>query len=258
MRLAPRVCLPALLCAALLPGAALAADRCDNPQPRTLSLDLKGVDTVVFEIGSDDLVLEGGSGAAAVTGRACASDAADLAGLTLSQRREGRKLVVVAAHAKRIGLGFSGHRYMQLHATVPQNLPVQLKVGSGDARVRNVAALSADVNSGDISVENVRGATFAAVGSGDIVVRDIGPLQILSLGSGDLKARNVGGDVKIGTVGSGDVELDQVAGSVTLERIGSGDLEVDGVRGDLRVARIGSGSVRHRNVAGRIDVPKDD
>lgn len=248
----------ALLCAALLPGAAFAADRCDNAQPRNLALDLRGVEAVVFEIGSDDLILEGGNGAPAVTGRACASNPADLAGLTLSQRREGNKLVVTAEHAKRFGLSLNGQRYMRLHANVPQNLRVQLKVGSGDASVRNVAALSADVNSGDIDIENVRGLTVASVGSGDIVLRDIGPLQIVSLGSGDLKARNVGGDVRIGTVGSGDVELDQVAGSVTLERIGSGDLEVAGVRGDLRVARIGSGSVKHRGVSGRVDVPKQD
>lgn len=248
----------ALLCAALLPGAALAADRCDNAQPRNLSLDLKGVKAVVFDIGSDDLIVEGGSGAAAIVGRACASNAADLAGLTLSQRREGDKLVVTATHAKRLNLNFNGQYHMQLHASVPQDLRVQLKVGSGDATVKNVAALSADVNSGDIDIAGVRGLVVAAVGSGDVGVRDIGPLQIVSLGSGDLKARNVGGDVKIGSVGSGDVELDQVAGSVTVERIGSGDLEVADVRGDLRVARIGSGDVRHHGVAGKVDVPKDD
>lgn len=247
-----------LLCAALLPASAFAGDRCDNAQPRNLALDLKGAKVVVFEIGSDDLVVEGGNGAAAVTGRACASNAGDLSGLTVSQRREGDKLVVVAEHAKRLGLNFNGQYHLQLHASVPRDLRVQLKVGSGDAAVKDVAALSADVNSGDIQVANVRGLTVASVGSGDIGLRDIGPLQIVSLGSGDLKARNVGGDVKIGTVGSGDVELDQVAGSVTLERIGSGDLEVDGVRGDLRVARVGSGSVRHRGVAGKVDVPKDD
>ncbi|QWP75185.1 DUF2807 domain-containing protein [Lysobacter sp. K5869] len=247
-----------LLCAALLSGTACAADRCENAQPRSLALDLKGVKAVVFDIGSDDLVIEGGTGAPGISGRACASNAADLPGLTLSQRREGDKLVVTAEHAKRLGLNFNGQYHMQLHANVPQDLRVQLKVGSGDATVKNVAALSADVNSGDIQISNVRGLTVAAVGSGDIGLRDIGPLQIVALGSGDLKARNVGGDVKVGTVGSGDVELDQVAGSVSVERIGSGDLEVGDVRGDLRVARVGSGSVRHRGVTGKVDVPNDD
>jgi len=248
----------ALLCAALLPGAAFAADRCDNAQPRNLALDLKGAKVVVFEIGSDDLIVEGGSGAAAVTGRACASNAADLAGLTVSQRREGDKLVVVAEHANRLGLNFNGQYHMQLRASVPQELRVQLKVGSGDASVRNVAALSADVNSGDIAATNVRGLTVASVGSGDVVLRDIGALQIVELGSGDLKASGVGGDVKIGRVGSGDVELHRIAGSVTVERVGSGDLDVDDVRGDLRVARVGSGDVRHRGVSGKVDVPKND
>lgn len=249
--------LSVLLCAFALPGAAFAADRCDNAQPRNLALDLKGVAAVVFEIGPDDLIVEGGRGATAVTGRACASSASDLDGLKLSQRREGDKLVVTAEHANRLRLNFNGQYHMKLRATVPQDLRVQLRVGSGDVAVKNVAALSADLNSGDIDVADVRGLTVVSVGSGDIDLRDIGPLQIVSLGSGDLKARNVGGDVKIGSVGSGDVELGQVAGSVTLERIGSGDLEVDGVRGDLRVGRVGSGSVHHRGVAGKVDVPKD-
>ncbi|MGO1069030.1 DUF4097 family beta strand repeat-containing protein [Lysobacter sp. CA199] len=256
-----RLPLALLSVALLLPLAAQANDRCDHAQPRDLRLDLTGVKAVVFEIGSDDLAVRGASGASGageVTGRACASDASDLAGLTLTQRRAGDKLIVTAEHSNKISLGFNGHRYMQLHATVPDSLMVQLKVGSGDASVDKVASLSADVNSGDIKISRVRGLVAVSVGSGDIDMDEVGSLQLIKLGSGDLKARGIARDVKIGSVGSGDVELRRVGGSVELERLGSGDLEVEDVRGNLRVARVGSGSVHHRGVAGRVDVPQDD
>ncbi|MGH8081251.1 MAG: DUF4097 family beta strand repeat-containing protein [Lysobacter sp.] len=252
-----RLSLALLSTALMLPLAAQAYDRCDNSQPRNLQLNLAGVKAVVFEIGSDDLIVKGAAGAkGSVDGRACASNASDLAGLTLSQRREGDKLIVTAEHRDKINLKFNGYRYMKLNANVPDNLMVQLKVGSGDASVENVAALSAHVNSGDIKIDRVRGLVAASVGSGDIVLDNVGSLQLIRLGSGDLKGRAIAGDVKIGSVGSGDVELRQVGGSVDLERLGSGDLDVDGVRGNLHVARVGSGSVNHRGVAGRVDVPK--
>ncbi|MEH6414041.1 GIN domain-containing protein [Pseudomonas sp. CGJS7] len=254
-----RLSLALLSAALLLPLAAQAQDRCDNAQPRNLQLDLAGVKAVVFQIGSDDLDIKGAAGARGeVKGRACASNPADLAGLTLSQRRVGDKLFVTAEHRDKIGFNFNGQRHMQLHATVPENLLVQLEVGSGDASVENVAALSADVNSGDIKIGRVRGLVTASVGSGDIDMDQVGALQLIKLGSGDLKARGIARDAKIGSVGSGDVELRGVGGSVELERLGSGDLDVSDVRGNLRVARVGSGSVHHRGVAGRVDVPQDD
>ncbi|MEI2455443.1 DUF4097 family beta strand repeat-containing protein [Lysobacter firmicutimachus] len=251
--------LPGLLALALLPLAAQAEPRCDHSQPRELKLDLAGVKAVVFESGSDDLHIVGSPGARAeVRGRACASDAADLAGLRLSQRRAGDKLIVRAERETQLNLAFNRYAYMQLHATVPDSTRVQLKTGSGDVDVDRVAALSIDVGSGDIKARRVRGLTVADVGSGDVDLEDIGALQVISLGSGDLLARGIGGDAKLGSVGSGDVALERVGGSVTLDRIGSGDLEVRDVRGDLRVRSIGSGDVKHAGVAGRVDLPKDD
>lgn len=253
-----RLPLALLSAALLLPMAAQAADRCDYSEPRNLQFDLSGVKAVVFELGSDDLTIKGvAGGKTGVEGRACSSDRSKLAGLTLTQKRVGDKLVVTADHSDKIGLNFNGHRYMQLHATVPETLMVQLKVGSGDASVENVASLSADVNSGDIKINRVRGLVAASVGSGDIDLDQIGSLQVVRLGSGDLKANGIAGDAKLGSVGSGDVELRHVGGSVELKRLGSGDLDVNGVRGDLRVASVGSGSVHHRDVGGRVDVPKD-
>lgn len=251
---------PVLLALALsLPFAAQAAERCEFSAPRNLQLDLTGVKAVVFDIGSDELSVTGAAGAkGAVSGRACATNAADLPGMTVTQKRVGDKLVVVAEHRSTINFGLNRYSYMKLQATVPDSMMVQLKVGSGDVDVDRVASLSVDVGSGDIKVSNVRGLAAADVGSGDIDFQDIGSLQVISLGSGDLTAKRIARDAKLGSIGSGDVELSDVGGSVELSRIGSGDLEVNGVRGDLRVHSIGSGSVSHNGVAGRVNLPQND
>ncbi|MGO1000312.1 hypothetical protein [Lysobacter sp. CA196] len=251
--------IPLLALALSLPFAAHAAERCEFSAPRNLQLDLTGVKAVVFDIGPDELSVTGSPGAkAAVSGRACATNAADLPGMTVTQKRVGDKLVVVAQHRSNINFGLNRYSYMKLQATVPDTMMVQLKVGSGDVDVDRVASLSADVGSGDIKVSNVRGLATADVGSGDVDFQDIGSLQVISLGSGDLTAKRIARDAKLGSIGSGDVELSNVGGSVELSRIGSGDLEVNGVRGDLRVHSIGSGSVVHNGVAGRVQLPQND
>lgn len=244
---------------ALLPFAAMAQDgNCQHSQARDLKLDLAGAKAVVFDIGQHDIEVVTGTDYA-VHGRACASDAKYLPELTLSQHRVGDKLVVVARRDQRAWLSLgNNYAYLRLKATVPADLMVQLNVGSGDARATGVAALSADVGSGDVRAENVRGQVTADVGSGDIELENIGALHVVSVGSGDLKARKVARDVKVGDIGSGDVELYGVGGNVEVDEIGSGDIEVHGARGNLHVRSVGSGSVRHRDVTGKVDVPRDN
>lgn len=257
MRLIPMSAL--LLPLALLSHAAMAQEHCQFSEPRSLQLDLSGVKAVVFEVGPHDVNITASSNAKpAVTGRACASDASRLKDLTLTQKRVGDKLVVTARRENDLSFNFgSNYAYLKLEASVPDNLLVNLKVGSGDARIRGAAAISADVGSGDIEARSIRGLVTADVGSGDIDLDDIGSLQVVSVGSGDLKARRIARDASVGSIGSGDVELHQVGGNVTLDSVGSGDFDVRDVRGTLTVRRVGSGSVDHSGVAGTVTVPRE-
>lgn len=262
----------------LLPLAAQADDaHCRHEQPRNLQLDLDGVKTIKFDIGASDLeVRASATPDNRIEGRACASDTDYFKKLVLRQEKTGDKLVVTAEQGSWFGL-FNGHAYMELRASVPDDVLVQLVVGSGDASIEDARAASADTGSGDVRVERIRGEFTAKVGSGDIDARDIGALHLLSvgsgdvtvgnvrgatrvgsIGSGDLEIRRTGGPVEIGSVGSGDVSLTDVGGGVTVDSIGSGDIEVDGARGDLVVRSAGSGDVNHRGVTGRVDVPRED
>lgn len=249
----------ALLPLALFAGQAF-ADECRHSEPRNLQLDLAGVKSVMFDIGPHDLVVNARPGAkAAVQGKACTSDPERLKHLTLTQQRVGDRLVVTAEREDIVNfLGSSNYAYLVLEATVPDNLLVHLKVGSGDARVNGASALSADVGSGDVQARNIRGQVTADLGSGDIELDTIGSLNVLSVGSGDLKARRVSAGATIGRIGSGDVELRDVGGNVSADKIGSGDFDVHEVAGNLAVRKVGSGSVDHSGVRGRIDVPRDE
>ncbi len=259
-----------------LPSLALADEHCKFSEPRTLDLQLAGAKAVVFEVAQHDLRLQATPGTAAhLQGRACASSADALGQLTLTQQRSGDKLVVTL---KREGRNFSfgnSYAYLDIAGSVPDDVMVQLKVGSGDAEVSGASALSADIGSGDVKARAIKGQLTASVGSGDLEIDGAGALHVLSVGSGDVKAERIGGaarvgsvgsgdlelrqvrgDVRIDSIGSGDVELTDIGGDVALGSIGSGDLSVRNVQGGLKVATRGSGDISHRDVRGTVDVPK--
>lgn len=269
-----------LLSLLLAPTLALAQQpHCAHSEPRDLSLDLAGVKTVVIEVGPHDLDLVSSAGAAGrLQGRACASDAERLKAMTLTQSKAGDKLIVKAFRndGNNFNLfGKSNYAYLDLTGTLPDHIAVQLKVGSGDARVTGAPIFSADVGSGDVEASRIRGLAAASVGSGDVTFRDVGSLQVVSVGSGDLSASGVRGPVKVGSIGSGDFELSDVQGAVRIDSIGSGDASVSNVtgnvvlgslgsgdfeakdiRGNLTVESKGSGSVDHRGVTGSVTLPR--
>lgn len=263
----------------MLPALAMAEEPCKFNEPRALDLDLAGAKSVRFEVNSNNLHLQAlpGNGAS-LKGRACASHADLLKGLKVTQKRDGDRLIVelVDDQPLRISLG-SSYSYLDIQATVPEALLVQLDVGSGDAWSSGGGALSADVGSGDADIRGVKGLVTAKVGSGDLKLHDIGALKLLGVGSGDVAVRNVrgpvnvgsvgsgdleitatGGPVEIGTIGSGDVDIVDVKGSVAVDSIGSGDLDVQNVSGSLSLKHKGSGDVHHRDVRGAVAVPDKD
>ena len=266
--------LAALLAA---PGAAFATQPCAVTAPQSLNLDLGNSKIVLFEVNSHDLRLQASPGAkAALSGRACASSQELLDQLSLTQRKDGDKLVVTLQR-KNQGLNFNfgnSYSYLDLTGSLPDDVLVQLKVGSGDASLAGAQSMSADVGSGDVSARDIKGLATAAVGSGDVEFNNIGSLYLLSVGSGDAKVNGVRGDARVGSVGSGDVELKGVQGAVSIESIGSGDVDVRDSRGavrlgslgsgdldvrgaaSLKVDQLGSGSVNHSGISGSVDLPK--
>lgn len=267
-----------LLALLALSAPALASDRyCKHEAPRQLTLDIGDARTVVFEVGPHHLSVESRAGApAAMRGRACSSHAERLADLKIEQRHVGDKLIVRMYHdGKFSGVFFGGnYAYMHLSATLPDHLPVQVKVGSGEAEVTGAPVLSADVGSGHAVGRSIRGLVAASVGSGEIDVHGAGSLNVVSIGSGEVEADKVrgatqvgsigsgsfslsgSGDVEIRSIGSGGAELRGISGNVTVGSVGSGGVDVRDVTGNLSVRSVGSGDVDHDGVKGQIDIPK--
>lgn len=272
--------LATLLVLPALPFAAMAKEPCEHAASRTLDLDLAGVRKVVFEVNGEDLVLQGAPGGSGkLSGQACANDAGKLAALTLTQEKSGDTLTVRLQREDHLRFGWNdrNYAYLKITGTMPANLPVQVKLGSGDAAIAGVASLAADVGSGDLDARDIRGALVAKVGSGDIEANGIGSLNLVAVGSGDVEVQRVNGAAKVGTIGSGDVELSgikgaveiasigsgdatvkDVTGNVTVGSLGSGDLDVSGIRGDLTVNSKGSGSITSNDVQGKSNLPRRD
>ncbi len=273
--------LTAICLLAVLPTAAFAQDgKCKHSAARDLKLDIGDARAVVFDIGPHGLRLTASPKAPGrVKGLACSSDPKALEDLVVTQERVGDKLIVRAGRKGHNVINLFGSYYasLELEGTVPDNVMVQLDVGSGDAWVTGASALAVDTGSGDVEAKRIRGAVTAKVNSGDVVLDDIGSLRVLSVGSGDMSAGRVRGAVEVGSIGSGDFELEGAQGGVEIDSIGSGDANVSDIGGDVRVGSIGSGgvdvrdvrggltvnsvgsgSVRHSGVAGRVDVPQQD
>lgn len=248
--------LPALLSLLLMPLPALASDaHCRFTEARQLPLQLAGAKTVVFEVNQHDLDLRAGGGTASLSGRACASSAELLRDLSVTQRRDGDTLTVhLQRDGRRAALGGQAYAWLDIHAGIPDDVRVQLKVGSGDARVEGARSLSIDLGAGDVDALHTRGSVHAAVGSGDLVVDGAGSLALLGLGSGEAKASAISGDVSVGSIGSGDFSLRDAGGSLRIDTVGSGDVDVRQLRGDVGIGVVGSGDVQLRGIGGRVRV----
>ncbi|TLY51110.1 MAG: DUF4097 domain-containing protein [Gammaproteobacteria bacterium] len=240
----------------LLSTASAFAHNCANTAERKLDIDPAGLKALRFELGSNDIKVQGVPGLQQieVRGRACASDPAWLAELDMTQSRVGDKVVVKPLPRPQHNGFFNSYAYIDFEVRLPAALPLEVGTGSGDANISDVAALDFDTGSGDLKLTRVTGVVNARVGSGDIVANDVGSFVLRSGGSGDVTANGVRGDVKIGHVGSGDLHFVEVKGGVQIDAIGSGDVAVDQVGGDMFVGSIGSGDVVAKNVTGNFTV----
>jgi hypothetical protein len=246
-----------LLLLGLAPSLAL-ADNCRHEAARNLDIPREGAKIVGFELSSADVEIEGVKGMAGIEirGRACASDEARLSEMTLEQRREGDRIVVVAQVGRKGNASWFGNYYtgFRLRVKMAPELAVAIQSSSGDAQVDGVAAVQFDGSSGDLQVNDVPGEVSVGLSSGDVRAERIGPLNVRKISSGDLTARDIRGDARVASVSSGDVRLSDVRGEVTIGRAGSGDVSLREVGCDVRIGPVGSGDVNIDGVGGNLSL----
>ena len=266
----------------VLAGAA-GATECRYSASRNVDLDGASLKSFLLNLGSADAHVRGVAGLSRVEvrGTACASNPDWLKDLQFDTSRSAESATVTVRtgdHSNTFNLfGFSRYAYMKLSVSVPPQLAVAIRSGSGDVVTESLAALDFHAGSGDLQAYGITGALALQLGSGDVQARHVGSVELSSTGSGDVTVAGVNGDVHadragsgdmhfsnveggvwIGSVGAGDVNLENISRDVHVDSIGSGDLAVDDVGGNLQVRAAGSGDVTYHSVKGSVSVPKGD
>lgn len=252
-----------LLLPLALVSLAAAADDCRYTVERSLDLDAQGLATLKLDAGAGDLDVVGVTGLARieVRGKACASEQVALAGIQLSQQREGASAHVMTTIPDE---GFSWqlfgshYAYMDVRVRVPAELMLVLRDSSGDLDVTGIAAgLELTDSSGDISLRDIGGVVTLTDSSGDIELRGLdGSITIESDSSGDIDLVDVSGDALVRSDSSGDVDFRRIKGNARIDSDSSGDIDFDTIGADASVGSDGSGEIRAGHVRGAFTVER--
>jgi len=261
-------------------GLALAwGDSCEFSADRALVIDARGLAELDLLARAGDLEIRGDSKAStiSVSGRACASSEALLAGIQLSETRQGDTLSVGVLMPE-VGSGWgSSAASLDLVVSLPLRMRLRLEDSSGDLSVEGVAAVTIDDSSGDITLRNIAGQVQIEDNSGDIDAREIdgdvtvsrdnsgdirienvqGQARVLRDSSGAIRIADVRGDAYVGEDGSGEIVFLRIGGSAEVGEDGSGGIRAEQVSGDFSVRADGSGGIEHRDIGGRVSIPAD-
>jgi len=228
-------------------------DRCDYTAPRSASASAAGVSRIVIIGRAGSLRVEGRAGTQVqATGTACVSDRALLNDTRLTAQRYGSELRIEALVPD---TGMFQRAALDFEVTLPPNIPVMIKDGSGSLTIAGTYDLTVDDGSGSLQIRNITGNLSVDDGSGSISISNVtGDVRIVD-GSGSIEVEHIGGSVTIPSDSSGSVDIRDVKRNVTIESKGSGSISVADVGGDFRVAHKGGGRLWYDRVAGRVVVP---
>ncbi len=169
----------------------------------------------------------------------------------LKLEKRGGKAVLVSKIKEGFSLFSFGSKQINLTATIPNTIDLEVHDGSGEITVSNIKGeLTIEDGSGSISIEDIYGNVIIDDGSGKIDVRNVTGNVNIEDGSGEIEVEDVSDDVSIDD-NSGSIAVMNVGKNVTLSD-GSGSIEVNDVNGNVVIKNDGSGGIRIRNVKGRV------
>jgi DUF4097 and DUF4098 domain-containing protein YvlB len=128
--------------------------------------------------------------------------------------------------------------------TAPKGIKVAGRIGSGDVTLRNVAAASVAVDSGNVRVRGASGDVSARSSSGDLDLSDIAGAVASHTDSGNIRLAGVTGTADAET-SSGDIVASDLrgartsthtdSGNVTLRLASTQDVDAQTSSGDVRL-----------------------
>lgn len=244
---------------ACVASAASRADGCKYSAKREGAIDTAGAKRVQISTRAGSLALEGKSGATRVeaSGLACASSEQFLEQIRIETKREGEVLYLDVRMPNLEGEPHEDDdRYatLDIRISVPDTLAVVATDSSGEARIRDLAALDMTDSSGELRISDIAGDVKVRDSSGDIAIRDVGGGVVLNDSSGNVVIDQVAKDVNVEVDSSGDLEIREVKGSVHIEQDSSGDIRVGDVTGGVEIESDSSGSVDVWRVGGAFNL----
>jgi DUF4097 and DUF4098 domain-containing protein YvlB len=133
---------------------------------------------------------------------------------------------------------------------VPPGTRLDARVASANLHVgTNLARLTVETMSGDVSARDVTGSCEVTSASGDVRLGAVGGSLTVRTASGDVAADALGGSARIQSA-SGDVRVVQALDALTA-RTASGDIEIQRYEGSDLEAKTMAGDVRLGLPAGR-------
>ena len=237
----------------------VSADWCKYEKDIDLTLDVADSQSLAITAAAGELEVIGVSGSdnAVISGKACVSKEDWLEGSKI-HTETGKRASIEVELPNASGWSFTGSSYatMDLKVEVPQDLTLDIRDSSGEMLLKNIAAVEIKDSSGEIEIEDARGAITINDSSGEIDIDGAeGDVTIESDSSGDIYARDVSGSFHVVRDSSGDIRVSHVSKDVVVERDSSGDIRATDVGGDFRVLKDGSGDIVANDVQGEVDIP---
>jgi hypothetical protein len=236
-------------------GGLFDGDECKYTAARRVASPSAGVTKVVIHAEAGSLKVDGVPNAAQVvaSGTACTSDNDFLPRMTLSARRQGSELHLIAEIPdKNVVFGFFQAR-LDFAVTLPAGVPIEIDDDSGWIKVSNTGAVTIDDDSGEIELRTIKGAVVINDDSGAVMVDTVMGNVTIEDDSGEIVVRNVTGNIEIED-DSGSITIAQVIGSVRVRDDDSGSIMVENVRGDVLIDEDSSGSITVEDISGNFTV----
>ncbi len=236
-------------------------DRCEFGTELSAELSASESDRLRVSAGSGSLVVEGRSGASAVTvtATACASEEWMLEEMEVVLERRGSTLDLETFYPdrswRRRPWRGGGYARIDLRVDVPPGMDAEIDDGSGSVTLSGLGDLTVDDGSGELYVEDIRGSVDIDDGSGEIEIRDVQGDVFVDDGSGSMDIVGVVGSVTVED-GSGSIEIRDVGQDVLAYEIGSGTIRVSGVEGNFTVRDGRHERIRYSDVRGVVDIPE--
>jgi DUF4097 and DUF4098 domain-containing protein YvlB len=228
-------------------------------ETRTVPVD--GIATLETRLGSADItvVTKEGSEAEFIIKKTYKAHEREygeklLAETAVKIERQGSRLVLTREDTKKVNVDmvFKGYVSIEITATLPAGVSLDILTGSGDILVGDrTAAILIHSGSGGVTVGGAAGGIDVKSGSGDVRLQAAKGTVKFSAGSGDF----FGGDLESateGSTGSGEINIEKIVGDLMVST-GSGDVSVLSSTGKAS-ARSGSGDMEFGGHEGGADI----